>query len=146
MEAHHELHVLAERLPWRAHRCAQEVAAEDAEGTGDDEQAVQPRPRDPAAEKAAQVLAGLARLDAGMRDARTGDDVVLDHGAVRDPDRAADRDHVVRVGGEDLDDSFQRVRFEERVGIDDRHELVAGDIETRVDRVGAASVRLPHDP
>ena len=81
-----------------------------------------------------------------MRDARTGDDVVLDHGAVRDPDRAADRDHVVRVDGEDLDDSFQRVCFEERVGIDDRHELVAGDVETRVDRVGAASVCLPHDP
>jgi hypothetical protein len=70
---------------------------------------------------------------------------VFDQRAVGDPDRAADGDHVVGIGGELLADPLQGVRLEQRVRVDHRHQFVAGDVDARVDRVCAAAVLFAHD-
>ena len=140
VQAHHQLHVLAERLQRQPAAVPDQVAPEDAEGAGDDHQPVHRRPGDPRAEEAAQILGGLACLRAAAGDMRDGDRVVLDHRPVRDPDAAAGRHHVVRVGGEHLDDPFQRVPFEQRVRVDDRDQLLVGDVQAGVDRIRPAAV------
>ena len=146
VQAHHQLHVLTERLARQPAGVADQVTPEDTEGAGDDRQAVDRRPGDPRAEKAAQVLGGLACFRATAGDMRDGDRVLLDQRPVRDPNGAADRHDIVRVGGEHLDDPFQRVPFEQGVRVDDRDQFQMGDVQAGVDRIRPAAVLLLQNP
>jgi hypothetical protein len=143
---HHELHVLTQGRLREASDCAHEVAPKDAESAGDDQQPVQARPGDPRAEERAQVLAHLGGLGAAHGHPRLEDDPVLDHGAVGDPDRAADGDDPIGVRAESLDDPYERVAIERGVGVDTCDQLVAGEVEASVGRVRAAAVLLADDP
>ncbi len=79
------------------------------------------------------------------RHARAHHHAVLDSTAVGDPDRASDCDDPIGVGGEHLDDSRQRVAVEQRVGVDDRDQLVAGEVQAGVQGIRAAAVALAGD-
>ena len=81
MESHHEFHVFAQRILREAAARANEVAAEDAERAGDDQEAVQPQPGRSANEEGAQIFRGLAFLGAGAGDGRPDDRVVFDQRA-----------------------------------------------------------------
>ena len=93
----------------------------------------------------AHSLRDLARPGAAARRARKPAKRRGNHRAVRNPDGAADRDHVLGVSRERLDNPLQRVPFEQRVRIDDRDQLHVGDVQARVDRVRAATVLLPQN-
>jgi hypothetical protein len=73
---------------------------------------------------------------------RLDDSPVLDHRPVRDPDGAAHRDEPIRIRAEDLDDARQRVRFEQRVDVSGRDEVVPREIDADVQRVRAPAVLL----
>jgi hypothetical protein len=91
---------LTHRLLREAADREEEIAPEHAEGAGDDQEAVHARPCDSRSEEAAQVLDHLRRLGPVHRDSRQKHHAVLDLAAVGNPDRAADRDDAVGVGGE----------------------------------------------
>src|SRR5581483_11360175 len=97
----------------------QDVAAEQAEGTRDDQEAVQSRPSGPSEEERAQVLDDLDAFEPSSWHPHVNDPPRVDDAPVRGPDRAARSDDSLRVVDEGLHDTEQRELVEHRVGVDE---------------------------
>jgi hypothetical protein len=104
LQVRHQLHVLSDGIPCIATHRLDELAGEEAERAGDDEQAVDAVPADASDQKGAEVLDHLHRGDAAARQAELSDTAAFDLGAVRNPHDPARRGDDLGVVDDGLDD------------------------------------------
>ena len=158
MEAHHDLHVLADRVDactaildadLRLHRLRQEapdrddeVAAHQREDAGEHEQRAKRGEGDSSLRERAHVLDDLEARDPGLREPHLDDAAVLDERPVRDPDLHADGDDAFAVVHDRSRRQKERVRREQAVGVHARDEFALRDVDRRVQGVGLAAVLL----
>jgi hypothetical protein len=145
VQAHDELGVLADRVRPPAADGLDRVAAEQAERAGDDEQAVELAPADPADEERPEVLDDLEHGEPARGQADVDDGAVPDPAAVGDAHDATGRDDALGVVDDRLGHPHQRVLLDHRVGVDRAQVRVAGGVGARVERVGLAAVGLVDD-
>jgi hypothetical protein len=104
-------------------------------------------PRDPRSKKSTQELEHLVRPDARPpRDAWGHQSSADDPRSVSHTDSAADGHAAIGVDLERPDRAGDRVRLQQAVGVDDDHELAAGDRDPGVERIRAPAVVLVDDP
>ena len=144
VQPQHQLGVLADRRRVIAADLDADVAPEEPERAGDDQQHAALRPADAAAEEGAQVLDDLQVGEQVARRAHLGEAAVLELGAVDDADDAADRDRL-RRRLELPDQARERAGVEHRVGVDRAEERVDRVVDAGVQRVGLAAVDLVDD-
>jgi hypothetical protein len=97
VDAHHQLGVLADRLRPPAADRVHDVAAEQVEGTRDDQQGPQPAPAHPADEEGAEVLDHLEHRDPRLGKPHLDDLPGLDPAAVGNPDDSACGDDAIGI-------------------------------------------------
>ncbi len=139
VQPQHQLGVLADGGRVIAADLDADVAPEEPEGAGDDQQHAALRPADAAAEEGAQVLDDLQVGEQVARRAHPGQAPVLELRAVDDADDAADGDRL-RRGLELPDEARERVGVEHRVGVDRAEERVDRVVDAGVQRIGLAAV------
>jgi hypothetical protein len=137
----HQLHVLAYRPHQEATGLQHRGPAEQPEGAGDDQQALEVAPTRPAGEERAGVLQDLEPLQPSLRHAQLGDLAALHLRGVEGSDGAAHR-HQVLVLDEQPGGPQDRLGVQHRVGVDRGEQREAGEVETGVERVGLAAVVL----
>ena len=141
MHADAQLHVLADRLVLEAAGVEHVLAAIDAERAGDDQQRAHRRVGDAAGQERAQVFDHLEARHPVAGHAHLGDATAFDLAAVDDADDAADAERVGRLE-ERQHGLAQRVRLEQRIGVDQADERIARRVDAGVERVGPAAVLL----
>jgi hypothetical protein len=145
VDAHHQLEVLTDAVGVQAAHLDQDVAAEQPEGSADQDQSAEPRPPGASDEVGPEVLDQLDPRQPGARGPDVDDPAGDDPAAVDRPDRPTGGDHPGGVVGERLGHPQERVGLEHRVGVDHGHQRLAGDVDTDVEGLRTPAVLLGHD-
>src|SRR5687768_8794854 len=146
VESHDELDVFSDSADRVAAGRLDEVAPEEAERAGDDEERSHPAPADPADEEGAEVLNDLKGSEPRPGQANVDDAPVLDAAPICDSDDAARRDHEIGIVENRLGDPQQGVVLEHGIGVDCAEIRVAGAVDRTVERVGLTAVVLVDHP
>lgn len=111
----------------------------------DQHQRVDTAPCQPGHKECAKILDHLEQRQEPRRQVDFLDPAALDARAVGDADRSADRERTFRIVDERLRGAEQRVRFEDRIAVNDAEDRGSTDVDPGVLCVGLAAILLVYD-
>jgi hypothetical protein len=144
VDPHDELEVLADAVGVEAADLHENVAPEHPERSADQDKRAEPGPARAPQHERPQVLDDLDPDE--PRPGQLDLDKASIHylASIDRADNPAGRDDTGGVVRKRFGDRDERIRFQDRVGVDEHHQRLGGGVDADVDRIGSAGVLLSH--